>query len=145
MDSINPLLTPDEKSHKTARKQKWETSGCHFAWQCSVCLPWWVGITYLNLFAGRLYKTTGSPHFLGWADSQWDREPLIRLELLWSTGAPPSLSLSLSLYLFLSLIPPSGFQTERSWGESHPLFFSPSFSLSLPLHLIHTCINTSNT
>lgn len=42
----------------------------------SVLLLWWLLITYLNLSAGRLCKTTGSSHFLGWVDSHNGTESL---------------------------------------------------------------------
>lgn len=121
---VNPLLTPDEKGHKTPKKYKRETQGCHFVWQCCVRLPWWAGITYLNLFAGRLSKTTGSPPFPRMGGfTQWDRETLIRLELLWSTAACPSLS------LFRPLHPTLSFENRREVREDRK---SPTFFFSLP-------------
>lgn len=124
---MDRVLTPDEKSHKTPRKPDWEASGCHFAWKCCVCLPWWVGITYLNLFAGRLYKNNRKPSFPSMGGlAQWDREPLIRFELLWSTGAPPSLPLSLYLLLTHPVFP----SRKR---EVREVTESPTFSVLVSL------------
>lgn len=90
----------------------WKTCGSHVVWQGSVPLPCWVGIKYLNLSAGRVYKTTGSADFLGRADSRNRTEPLIRFKLLWSMSALSCLSLSLSLSVAL---------TRSTWEKWHVL------------------------